>query len=671
MNAYRRVIVILVFIIFFITSCDFTHEINATAELGPNTQLRIIEINETLREGVNIGQETRDVIDRINENIENGIQVGFDEATLDRIDHLLEILENDLGVEVGLDPETRAQVDEIIKKFSPDQWESMAEEIIKTLEGSTSEVAKQMASEIEVLITETRQNSEHLIREVGTEFRCNIDFLGAKPSSTVNQLIGGTVAYGINLIIDGDVDLVKLIPGVCHITPEQIDLSKGKDEEVVFNRSIIRLIGYNFEKDNLPTVYIVDENGEKSDSVKLGPAFINTTYEIHLNLQKINFASVPARSRIVFEWPNLETTNSVGLILPPEPPPTRTPIPQPQLTIEDTTVNIHKGPDSIYDVIGSAQKGAKYRIKHKNHDASWWQIDYNGEDGWVDDQYVTTENIISNNLEVAPFIPLIPTPTPTSTPTPTPTPTAIPRKPADLLVKDLSFFPSSPKKGQNVTARAKVCNQGELAATGIQVYLKRDTSYSKSYRNLSISRLNPGSCKDIRFDYPYSQKGQYNTQISISSQSQDSNPNNNQRSQLVRVSPLIAKVTISIDRIKLIRNHDDHGWPNDLEMYLWVMINKGDWKRVPSGEGYYRLDTGERAAIGYTLRKIKLEDDQLLKIDIQGWDADSDSANDLVGKIYQEYKLSGGTWTGGTYTKRGSSGNGSYDVTYTIKVDWQ
>ena len=84
-------------------------------------------------------------------------------------------------------------------------------------------------------------------------------------------------------------------------------------------------------------------------------------------------------------------------------------------------VNIRTGPGTNYSLEGSAQVGETFRVTGKNAEGSWWQIDYNGQTGWVFGQLVTATG--AEGVAVAQNIPAPPTAAPvppTDTPAPAP-----------------------------------------------------------------------------------------------------------------------------------------------------------------------------------------------------------------------------------------------------------
>jgi PKD repeat protein len=381
-------------------------KIETTSELGPDTLSRIDEINAMLEKGIEIGPETRSSIESLNDTIADGVKFGFTEDTLNRVDNLLGIVEQGVGIKLGLDAETNASVNHLISTLeeAPDQWENTMTEIIQVLETSSSSVASNIADEVSTLMDEARLNTQYVAASVGLEFRCNVDFLSARAGETVDQFIGRSLIGRLRTIVSGE-DYQEAVsnPWVCQIIPDQIDL-----EEIsggfVFQNAVIKISGYNYNSSNLPKAYIVDEAGQLIESAILYP-FLTSPYQIQLNLQGIDFSTIPERSRVVFSWPNSGANYALSVVFPaqkaqePE-------IPVAKLVIIGTNIGIYKGPDTHYHLLGRADQGAEYEVIGRNGDGSWWQIDYDGNKGWVSKDFVTR-----NEIEVP--VASIPLPPPT------------------------------------------------------------------------------------------------------------------------------------------------------------------------------------------------------------------------------------------------------------------
>lgn len=110
--------------------------------------------------------------------------------------------------------------------------------------------------------------------------------------------------------------------------------------------------------------------------------------------------------------------------------PTATPTPDNAVAIAAQGMNVRSGPGTNYSIVGAAQSGDQYIITGKDPSGAWWQVDYNGQAGWLFGQLVTANN--SDGVPVAQNIPAPPPPTNTPVPAPTqaPPPTAAPPPPS-------------------------------------------------------------------------------------------------------------------------------------------------------------------------------------------------------------------------------------------------
>ncbi|MBW6474610.1 MAG: PKD domain-containing protein [Anaerolineaceae bacterium] len=197
----------------------------------------------------------------------------------------------------------------------PGNWENAASDVIRVLEGSAGSMAGMMADEIKGVIKEARLNVQQLTATAGTEFRCNVDFLGSKAGATLQEFIGKSIIGKIrNIISRKPVENNVPIPWVCQIIPDQVALIQVGNQ-LYFEEGLITLTGYNYTDQNSPTAYVVDEAGNRVESIKIFP-YRASPYQIQLNLQGLDFSSVPARSRIVFSWPNVPETSGIAILQP-------------------------------------------------------------------------------------------------------------------------------------------------------------------------------------------------------------------------------------------------------------------------------------------------------------------------------------------------------------------
>lgn len=103
--------------------------------------------------------------------------------------------------------------------------------------------------------------------------------------------------------------------------------------------------------------------------------------------------------------------------------PTATATPEAAQATVSQAINVRGGPGTNYQIIGAAQPGTQFTIKGKDPTGAWWQVDYNGNNGWLFGQLVTAQN-----TSAVPVAQNIPTPPP-ATATPIPQPTAPPTQP--------------------------------------------------------------------------------------------------------------------------------------------------------------------------------------------------------------------------------------------------
>lgn len=98
----------------------------------------------------------------------------------------------------------------------------------------------------------------------------------------------------------------------------------------------------------------------------------------------------------------------------------------PMATIGNVLMNVRGGPGTNYNVIGTAAPGQRFEITGKNPGlGDWWQINYNGQTGWLYGPLVTATN--PQVVQIALVIPAPPPPTATPIPpTPVPAPTQPP-----------------------------------------------------------------------------------------------------------------------------------------------------------------------------------------------------------------------------------------------------
>lgn len=98
----------------------------------------------------------------------------------------------------------------------------------------------------------------------------------------------------------------------------------------------------------------------------------------------------------------------------------------PEAVVNIQLLNIRSGPSTAHTILGSANAGQSFPVTGKNELGDWWEIDFNGQKGWVFSDLVTTQNVQS--VALAQVIPTAPPATATPVPQPTqpPPPTQAP-----------------------------------------------------------------------------------------------------------------------------------------------------------------------------------------------------------------------------------------------------
>lgn len=148
-------------------------------------------------------------------------------------------------------------------------------------------------------------------------------------------------------------------------------------------------------------------------------------------------ATEPTDTELASET-DISTETTPDVITKTPLPPTPTPTPSPTLTatnsptlsptlsptadqnIEDGQlvrtrrgVNVRKGPGTGFPRVATAVEGQELSVIGKNSDATWWQIDFAGQEGWVSSSLVTAPSDPSEIPEVVVRVASTSTPSPT------------------------------------------------------------------------------------------------------------------------------------------------------------------------------------------------------------------------------------------------------------------
>ena len=148
----------------------------------------------------------------------------------------------------------------------------------------------------------------------------------------------------------------------------------------------------------------------------------------------------------------------------------------PKLTATQN-VNVRGGPGANYAKIGELTAGQAFDIVGKNSAGDWYQFSFNGQQGWVRQDFVT----LTGDAGVVQIAQNIPAPPPTARPAPPPQPTAppAPAAPPPPAAPPAPSYPFSLVKGVercdpnvgNTYFNGFVRNRDNSAANGVCVHV--------------------------------------------------------------------------------------------------------------------------------------------------------------------------------------------------------
>ena len=125
--------------------------------------------------------------------------------------------------------------------------------------------------------------------------------------------------------------------------------------------------------------------------------------------------------------PITTVTGAPTVTVPVTPTVAATPTPAAAEAVVSQDMNVRGGPGTNYPVIGSAPSGTRFVINGKDPTGAWWQVNFNGQAGWLFGELVSANN--TSAVAVAQNIPAPPAPTATAIPQPTQPPAAPPTQP--------------------------------------------------------------------------------------------------------------------------------------------------------------------------------------------------------------------------------------------------
>jgi hypothetical protein len=186
----------------------------------------------------------------------------------------------------------------------PDELAKFEDDVDKDAKELATSTTKQVASLTTQAIELTNAKVQDRIAQAGTEFRCNADFL--------KESVRAELRYLADKLRFWEKKKPPPVPPVhknCWIAPDTLSLYPTNDGQWqvdpvnMSTKGIIRLYGYAYRAEALPTVTLQDSTGTQVRPASVVPAYV-TRYQINLDISTETFAGFQPGSRLVLDWPD-------------------------------------------------------------------------------------------------------------------------------------------------------------------------------------------------------------------------------------------------------------------------------------------------------------------------------------------------------------------------------
>lgn len=294
-------------------------------DLGGETLQRVDDFNKRIEELntiiAGLGPAAKSIADSVNETNRtiNSFNRDFklvDQATLARLDAAIaktDPILRQLEFGIGLNQETRGTVEKLISSLdkAPDKWEDTLSKVIQVLDASGTDMSASIAKDLRDVLKDTSDEAKQVAEYMGEETRCTVD----QAKRTADTFVGQSIEDVTKLKLFGAITLLSTgqklnqlpsQPWICHVRPDAVELLLDANGKRLPAESLIRIVGFNFITDTLPSLAVDFGDGHVEDiSTHIHR---ESSYRILVNLQGYDFSAAASSPKLVFNWPQFGKT---------------------------------------------------------------------------------------------------------------------------------------------------------------------------------------------------------------------------------------------------------------------------------------------------------------------------------------------------------------------------
>jgi hypothetical protein len=161
------------------------------------------------------------------------------------------------------------------------EWQSIMNNLIVELQGIDSELASLIRVEVQNLL-------DRGIAVIGTEFRCNVDFIGNRMRNALIRIKNNFL--GFNEIVP------DLKPFVCNVVPSTVDRIDIPD-----SLNVLEFYGYDFDLDDI-TLYVQESNGTRENITDFLDKPTHYQMTVDLSLDGVELTSQHDKFVLVYDF---------------------------------------------------------------------------------------------------------------------------------------------------------------------------------------------------------------------------------------------------------------------------------------------------------------------------------------------------------------------------------